>query len=186
SVWDDTDIVHMVFDSIIVGDQVSGGELRLQSRPDESLVIKLSGSGNPNSATTGTGFTATGSGSNLADRIGGTVHVLGLPGAPVVMTSLLDDTVGAGRKLDGSEQTDTNGDGFGSRPFPNDWRGLYFDQFSNDRNVAVIPEQELSTEVAPGLNATVNNAQVLGELAANAIASPDRLRLGVGAHGAPS
>src|SRR5690606_13320095 len=32
SVWDDTDIVHMVFDTISVGNQISGGELRLQSR----------------------------------------------------------------------------------------------------------------------------------------------------------
>lgn len=183
SVWDDTDIVHMVFDTISVGNQISGGELRLQSRPDESLVIKLAGSGNPNSPTAGTGFTATGSGSNLADRIGGALHVIGLPGAPVVMTSMQDDTVGAGRKLDGSEQTDTNGDGFGSRPFPNDWRGLYLDQYSNDRNVAVIPEMELSTEVAPGLNATVSNAQFLGELAESGIASDDRLRLGFEVHG---
>jgi len=120
SVWDDTDIVHMLFDSIIVGNQVSGGDLRLQSRPDESLVIKLSGSGNPNSPTAGTGFTVTGSPSSAADRIGGTLHVVGLPGAPVVLTSLQDDSVGVGRRLDGTQQTDTNGDGFASRPFSND------------------------------------------------------------------
>ncbi|HBJ35896.1 MAG TPA: hypothetical protein DDZ51_14335, partial [Planctomycetaceae bacterium] len=183
SVWDDTDIVHMLFDSITLGNSVSGGELRLQSRPDESLVVKLAGSGNPNNPTTGTGFIVTGSQTDMADRIGGTLHVIGLPGAPVVLTSLTDDTVGAGRKLDGSAQTDTNGDGFGSRPFPNDWRGLYFDQFSNDRNVAVVPEQEISTEVAPGLNSTVGNAQFLGELAANFIASDERLRLGYEVHG---
>jgi len=183
SVWDDTDIVHMVFDSIIVGNQVSGGELRLQSRPDESLVIKLAGGGNPNSPTAGTGFTVTGSQTSLQDRIGGTLHVIGLPGAPVVMTSLQDDTVGAGRRLDGSQQTDTNGDGFGSRPFANDWRGLYMDEFTNDRNVAIVVEQELANEVAPGLNATVGNAQFLGELAANFTASDERLRLGFEVHG---
>lgn len=183
SVWDDTDIVHMVFDSIIVGNQVSGGELRLQSRPDESLVIKLAGGGNPNSPTAGTGFNVTGSQTNLEDRIGGTLHVIGLPGAPVVMTSLQDDTVGAGRQLDGSEQTDTNGDGFGSRPFPNDWRGVYMDEFTNDRNVAVIVEQELANEVAPGLNSTVGNAQFLGELAESFTASDERLRLGYEVHG---
>ncbi|TVP99517.1 MAG: hypothetical protein EA381_09680 [Planctomycetaceae bacterium] len=183
SVWDDTDIVHLVFDTIIVGNQVSGGELRLQSRPDESLVVKLAGGGNQTSPTVGTGFTATGSPSSIEDRIGGTIHVVGLPGAPVVMTSFLDDTVGAGRRLDGTQQNDTNGDGFGSRPSPNDWRGLYFDEFSNDRNVAVILEQELATEVAPGLNGTVDNAQFLGVLAENQIASDDRLRLGFEVHG---
>lgn len=183
SIWDDTDIVHMVFDSIVVGNQVSGGELRLQSRPDESLVIKLSGSGNPNGFTTGTGFTATGSAANLTDRIGGTIQVVGLPGAPVVMTSLADDTVGAGRQLDGRAQNDTNGDGFGSRPFPNDWRGLVFDEFSNDRNVAVVLEQELATEVAPGLNSSVENAQVLGELAENFYSGDENFRLGFEVHG---
>ncbi len=183
SIWDDTDIVHMVFDTISVGNQVSGGALRLQSRPDESLVIKLAGAGNPNSPTVGTGFTATGSASSVEDRIGGTIHVIGLPGAPVVMTSLQDDSVGAGRRLDGSQQNDTNGDSFGSRPVVNDWRGLYLDQFSNDRNVGVVLEQELSNEVPPGLNGTVDNAQFLGELAESQLASDDRLRIGYEIHG---
>lgn len=183
SVWDDTDIVHMLFDSITVGNQISGGELRLQSRPNESLVIKLSGSGNANQDLVGTGFNVMGGGSASADRIGGTLHVIGMPGAPVVMTSIYDDSVGAGRRLDGSEQTDTNGDGHRSRPFPNDWRGLYISEFANNRNVATIAEQELSTEVAPGLNATVENAQYLGELAESLIASDENLRLGFEVHG---
>ncbi len=53
---------------------------------------------------------STGSATSLSDRFGGTVHVLGLPGAPVVLTSLRDDAVGAGRTLSGRPQTDTNGD----------------------------------------------------------------------------
>jgi len=183
SVWDDTDIAHVMTDAITVGDLLSNTGLRLMSRPDESLVIKLSGAGNPNSPTAGTGFAATGTTSSLSDRIGGTIQVLGLPGAPVVFTSLRDDSVGAGRRLDGVQQTDTNGDTFGSRPFPNDWRSLYFDQFSNDRNLATIVEQELSTAVAPGLNATVTNAQFLGELAQNVYASDDRFRLGFEVYG---
>ncbi len=183
SIWDDTDIVHMVFDTISVGNQVSGGELRLQSRPDESLVVKLSGSGNPNSPTVGTGFTATGSNLSIKDRIGGTLHVVGLPGAPVVLTSLSDDTVGAGRRLDGTQQTDTNGNSFGSRAFENDWRGLYLDQFSNDRNVAIVPELENSTSVPPGLNGSVDNAQFIGDLADNMLAGDERLRLGFEVHG---
>ncbi|MGV3485685.1 MAG: peptidase, partial [Planctomycetaceae bacterium] len=113
SVWDDTDIVHVLNDTIIVGNLISNSGLRLKSRPDEGLVVKLSGAGTPNSPTIGTGFTATGSTSNISDRIGGTVQVIGLPGAPVVMTSIFDDTVGAGRRIDGTQQTDTNGDSFG-------------------------------------------------------------------------
>ncbi len=183
SVWDDTDIVHVLFDSVVVGNQVSGGALTLKSRPDESLVVKLPGRGTPNSATAGTGITATGSTGDIADRIGGTVYVLGLPGAPVVLTSLKDDSVGAGRKIDGTAQNDTNGDSFGSRPSSNDWRSLVFDGLSNDRNTAVLLEQELSTAAPPGLNASVNNAQILGDLAPRLNAGNDELRLGFEVHG---
>ncbi len=179
SVWDDTDIAHVLFNSVDVGNYISGGDLTLKSRPAESLVVKLQGGGTPNSPTLGTGFTAGGSDSDIADRIGGTIHVLGVPGAPVILTSFKDDTVGAGRKLDGSAQTDTNGDSFGSRPEPNDWRSLYFSPLSNDRNVAVALELESPTANAPGLNSTVINAQFLGELAARDSASDDQFRLGL-------
>ncbi|MEX0819803.1 MAG: trypsin-like serine protease, partial [Pirellulaceae bacterium] len=183
SVWDDTDIAHVMYDSVVVGNQISGGALRLKSRPDQSLVVKLLGGGTPNSATLGTGFTATGSTGDIADRIGGTIHVLGLPGAPVVLTSLKDDSVGAGQRLDGSPQTDTNGDSFGSRPSPNDWRSVYLDSLSNDRNVAALLEEELPTAASPGRNATVNNAQVLGDLAERLTAGDDQLRLGFDVQG---
>lgn len=183
TVFDDTDIVHLMFDSITVDNFHSSGGLTLKSRPDESLVVKLSGAGNANGPTTGTGLTATGSESDIADRIGGTVHVLGLPGAPVVLTSFQDDTVGAGLKPDGSQFTDSNGDSFGSRPLPNDWRSIFLDQFSNDRNFDAILEQELSTDSAPGLNGTVENAQFLGELAPALIASDEVQRLGFDVQG---
>ncbi len=178
SVWDDTDIAHVLFDSVIVGNQVSGGALTLKSRPDESLVVKFTGRGTPNSATAGTGITVSGSTGDIADRIGGTLHVLGLPGAPVVLTSLKDDSVGAGRKIDGTAQNDTNGDSFGSRPASNDWRSLFLDGLSNDRNTAVVLEQELPTAAPPGLNSTINNAQILGDLAERLNASDDLVRLG--------
>lgn len=178
SVFDDTDIVHILNDSLTVDNFHSSGGLRLQSRPDESLVIKLSGGGTPNSATLGTGITATGTPSDIVDRIGGSVQIIGYPGAPVVLTSIKDDTVGAGRRPDGSQFTDTNGDSFGSRPAPNDWRSILLDQYSNDRNVDVQLEQEASTSVAPGNNATTDSAQLLGELAPNLSSSDDQRRLG--------
>lgn len=178
SVWDDTDISHVLYESVVVGNLVSGTGLTLKSRPDESLVVKFAGRGTPNSATAGTGITATGSRGDISDRIGGSVYIVGLPGAPVVLTSLKDDSVGAGRRPDGTAQTDTNGDGFGSRPAANDWRSLLFDGLSNDRNVAVVQELELSTTAPPGLNSTVQNAQILGDLAERLTASDDQQRLG--------
>ncbi len=178
SVWDDTDIVHLFSDSIIIDNLHSSGGLLLKSRPEESLVVKISGGGTPNSPTLGTGFTATGTPTSIADRIGGTLHVVGLPGAPVVLTSFKDDTVGAGLTPDGSQFTDTNGDSFGSRPEPNDWRSILLDQYSNDRNVDFILEQELSTAVAPGFNGTTENAQVLGELASSLDVGDDTRRIG--------
>ncbi|MFK8112598.1 MAG: PPC domain-containing protein, partial [Rubripirellula sp.] len=178
SVWDDTDIVHVLSDSIVVGNQHSTGGLLLKSRPEESLVVKLSGSGTPNSPTLGTGFTATGTPGSIQDRIGGTVQIVGLPGAPVVLTSFKDDTVGAGRGPEGGQFTDTNGDSFGSRPEANDWRSVLLDQYSNDRNVDFILEQELSTSVPPGFNGIGANAQLLGELASSIDVGDDTRRIG--------
>ncbi len=178
TVFDDTDIAHVLFDNIEVDDLHSSGGLRLLSRPDESLVVKFDGPGTPNSPTAGTGLSATGSVSGIIDRVGGTINVIGLPGSPVILTSLDDDTVGAGLKPDGSQFTDTDGDGVNTRPFANDWSGISLDQFSNDYNIPVLPELELSTEVAPGLNSTVDNAQFLGELAQNLSTGDHVRRLG--------
>ena len=178
TIFDDTDIAHLLFDTIEVGNMHSSGGLRLLSRPDESLVVKFSGPGGPNSAIEGTGITATGATSSTDDRVGGSVHIIGLPGSPVILTSIEDDTAGAGLKPDGSQFTDHDGDGVFTRPFANDWRGILLDQFSNDYNIPVLPELELSTEVAPGLNASVENAQLLGDLADNLSTGDHVRRLG--------
>lgn len=99
-VWDDTDIVHIVQDSIIAPNQQSlTGSLRLQSSPTQSLVVKLQG--------TNTRILATGTPLDIPDRVGGTVQLIGTPGHPVVLTSLKDDTVGAGLTPDGATQKDT-------------------------------------------------------------------------------
>src|SRR5690606_20880036 len=88
SVWDDTDIVHVLRDRIYIPDLHTYGGLRLKSRSNESLVVKLLGDQ--------AGFTATGNALDINDRIGGMLHVVGTPGFPVVFTSLHDDSVGAG------------------------------------------------------------------------------------------
>ena len=104
SVWDDTDIAHIVRDEIIVLNSQHGeGSLRLQSDADSSLVIKLDGDN--------AGFTASGSPLDIDDRIGGTLQIVGTAGFPVVVTSLNDDYVPAGLNPDGQPYFDTNGDG---------------------------------------------------------------------------
>ena len=105
SVWDDTDIVHVLFDPIFIPDLDTFGGLRLESKTEESLVVKMGGNA---------GFHATGTAGFTNDRIGGSVHVLGQPGRPVILTSIADSTVGAGQRLDGSFQNDTMRAGLGA------------------------------------------------------------------------
>jgi hypothetical protein len=100
SVWDDTDIVHVVRGTITVPDFHTYGGLRMQSSPTESLVVKLAGAN--------AGFTATGRPLDINDRIGGSLQITGFPGFPVVLTSLTDSTVGAGLRPDGTPQNDTD------------------------------------------------------------------------------
>ena len=178
SVWDDTDIVHVLFDSVTVGNLQQVGGLRLQSAVNESLVIKMEGQGSNFDQERGTGFTATGTFSSITDRVGGTVQVLGMPGFPVVLTSLRDDTVGAGTQPDGRPQTDTNNDGIASIPRAGDWRSLLFDSFSNDRNVVTALETESPTAVAPGINDSVLSAQFLGALSPDTSTTDENLFLG--------
>ncbi len=109
-VWDDTDIVHVLLDGVNVTDFHTFGGLRLESSPVESLVVKAFGAG--------AGITATGRPLEIDDRIGGIIQILGQPGFPVVLTSLTDDTVGAGVTLEGVPQVDTNGDGLGGGLLP--------------------------------------------------------------------
>ena len=106
-VWDDTDIVHVVINnSINVSEFHTFGGLRLESSATESLVIKLRGAD--------AGFTATGIPLDINDRVGGALQIVGMPGHPVVLTALDDDSIGAGFELDGDPQLDTNNNGAAS------------------------------------------------------------------------
>jgi hypothetical protein len=170
SVWDDTDIVHVVQEEIAVSNFHTYGGLRLESRQGESLVVKLLGAN--------AGFTAGGLPLDLRDRIGGSLYVIGAPGAPVVLTSLRDDTVGAGRKLDGSPQNDTNNDGSATAPAAGDWRSVKLDRYSNDRNVGVLNELEQNFAATGDVNNLPNTAQFLGILSPNEKGGDDNARLG--------
>lgn len=100
SVWDDTDIVHVVTSAITTGNQQSlSGTLRLQSSPTESLVVKMLG--------TNVDLVAGGEALDIRDRLGGSLQIVGTAGHPVVITSLKDDTVGAGLTPQGTPQKDT-------------------------------------------------------------------------------
>jgi hypothetical protein len=100
TVWDDTSIAHVVFDEILVPNHQVFSGIRLESSPSESLVVKLQGAS--------AGFTASGTPLDIDDRIGGTVHIIGQPGHPVILTALADDSVPAGFDPNGLPVFDTD------------------------------------------------------------------------------
>ena len=169
SVWDDTDIVHVVQSEIIVPDLFVFGGLKLQSSPNESLVVKFG---------TGAGLTSNGRPIEIDDRIGGTLQVIGTPGFPVILTSVADDSAGAGFDPDGRAQTDTNNNGSSTVPVAGSWRSLRIDEFSNDRNVVTTIELEPAQSTGAGVNALPSVAQYVGILAPNEKSSDDNSRLG--------
>jgi len=158
SVWDDVDIVHVLQNEIIVQNFHTATGVRLVSRSDASLVVKLAG--------TNAGFTAAGYGLDINDRIGGTVQILGQPGYPVVLTSLNDDTVGASLDPLGRPTNDTNSNG-ASVGAAGDWRSMKFLPMSNDRNVSILQERELPLTGGIDVNGVPQSAQPLGVLAPN-------------------
>ncbi|WP_254512034.1 dockerin type I domain-containing protein [Anatilimnocola floriformis] len=105
SVWDDTDIAHVLFDSVLIPDFHTFGGLRLESSARESLVVK---SASNTANNTVAAIIANGRPLETEDRIGGTLQVLGQPGFPVVLTAYSDDTISAGFRPDGQPQKDTN------------------------------------------------------------------------------
>ena len=170
SVWDDTDIVHILQSEVIVPDFHTYGGLRLASKVDSSLVIK---------ASNNAGITAAGRPLDIQDRIGGTVQILGSPGFPVVITSLADDSIGAGFDDEGASLRDTNNDASASTPRPGDWRSVRFTPFSNDRNVDMTYELESDRIASSGDNDIPSQAQDIGKLAGNLKLGDENLRLGV-------
>jgi len=173
SVWDDTDIVHVLRGEIDVDQHHTYSGLRLQSAVDQSLVVKLGG--------TNAGFTADGIPLDIDDRIGGTIQIVGQPLFPVVLTSLADDSIGASFDPDGSPQLDTNNDG-PSAGSPGDWRSLLFEKYSNDRNVRIVLEPEAASEGAD-VNYTPTLATYLGQLAPDEKSGDENRALGFEVHG---
>ncbi len=157
TVWDDTDIVHIVTGEIndVINQHTFGGIL-LESNSNGSLVVKLAGAG--------AGFMINGIPLDIADRIGGALQILGTPNHPVVLTSLFDNTVGAGFTPSGQPQLVTDGAAGEPAPEPGDWQGITLGQYSNDNNVAVV-SQVVGPNASVPINSTPATAQVLGTLA---------------------
>jgi hypothetical protein len=112
-VWDDVDIVHVVHDSIEIPNQHIFGGLRLQSDARGSLVVKFESAENETAGIVvgGSLTSAADQFRDIADRIGGSLQLIGHPDFPVILTTLADDTAGAGFTLAGMPQLDTNNDG---------------------------------------------------------------------------
>lgn len=124
-VWDDVDIVHVVRDMIEVPNQYIYGGLRLQSDARGSLVVKFAdvvrvvpdedGRAVVEKAAGivagGTLFSAASQFVDIADRIGGSLQVIGTPDFPVVLTAITDDTIGAGFSPAGRANVDTDNNG---------------------------------------------------------------------------
>ncbi len=172
SVWDDTDVVHVVEGNVYAWNHHHRSSLRLKSDPNQSLVVKLQSGG---------ALIADRYRSDVSDGIGGTIQVLGQAGFPVVLTSLSDDTVGAGFTPSGEPQNDT--DGILGTPAAGDWRGIVINSGSNDRNVAFIPEAERAIGTASGINAIPSTAQIIGSLARNEVSADENRRLGFNIRG---
>lgn len=170
-VWDDTDIVHVLRSDIEIPDFHTFGGLRLESSATESLVVKADNAE----------ILATGRSLDIPDRIGGRLIVLGQPGFPVVITSVNDNTIGAGFEPDGSPQTETVP---GGGPSSGDWQGLRFDEYSHDRNVATVTEREGQLLGFGDNNSTIGQQQDLGLLAENERSGDENIRLGFTVEGA--
>ncbi|MEM7315799.1 MAG: hypothetical protein AAF497_21900, partial [Planctomycetota bacterium] len=141
STWDDTDVVHVVLDSIFVPTFHTYGGLRLKSAIDSSLVVKLLDAE----------IVATGSTAGIPDFIGGGVQVLGQLGRPVVMTSFFDDTVGAGFDSEGRTVVDTDG---GRRPMRTS------DGFNIELNFGPAISADAEIMAAAELAASIWEAQI--------------------------
>ncbi len=176
-VWDDTDIVHVIDGTVSVDNFHHFGGLRLQSTNTESLVVK---------ATAGSGISVDGTPREIDDRIGGRVHVVGQPGFPVVLTSISDDSIGAGFTPDGSPQNDTNGNGAATTPAAGNWTGIFLGPNSHDGNLAIRIEDEPVSTGGADTNGNLDIAEFLGTLARDAKSGDENSRLGFEVHGVVS
>lgn len=149
-VFDDTDIVHIVTDTIEIPNQHIYGGIRLESSPEASLVVKFeSRETEPAGIVVGGSLlSASEQLVDIGDRIGGSMQLVGFPDFPVVLTTLSDDSAGAGFTPEGNPQVDTNNDGlFGAnRPTIDGFAQL---PFGPEVNRGIIIDNDVSVNI-PG------------------------------------
>ncbi len=109
-VFDDVDMVHIVRDTIEIPNQHIYGGMRLESDARGSLVVKFDGV-TAGIVAGGSLQTSEDQFQDIADRIGGSLQIVGHPDFPVVLTALVDDTIGAGFRPDGLPSLDTDSNG---------------------------------------------------------------------------
>lgn len=210
-VLDDVDIVHIVRDTIEIPNQHIYGGMRLESDARGSLVLKFQNQDLDNPDTLlrrhaaivvgGNLITAEDQFIDIEDRIGGSLQVVGHPDFPVVMTSLMDDTVGAGFTPDGRANYDTDNNGFFTDGSGNSiglsqdlasaatgtWDGLTIREAASDQNVLITNENEprnlgdLSVNDPNRFrvrNEVPSDAQFLGEIANSNLAGDNVRRTG--------
>ncbi|SMP52868.1 pre-peptidase C-terminal domain-containing protein [Neorhodopirellula lusitana] len=185
-VWDDTDIVHIVRDMIEVPNQHIYGGLRLESDARGSLVVKFENQDNSDDALLqrragivvgGNTYTAEDEFIGIADRIGGSLQVIGQPDFPVILTALADDSVGAGFTPTGEANLDT--DGTDDSPNSGSWDGIVIREAASDSNVSITKENEPANVGNSDTNALASRSQYLGEVAPSVSAGDENSRLGL-------
>jgi hypothetical protein len=190
TIWDDTDIVHIVESGTIRNNysQHLFGGLKLVSDTNASLIVKMGAGagfeiGNPDSNDDGRPDDGP---LDIDDRIGPSMQIIGQPGFPVVITALTDDSVGAALDTDGFPQVDTSANG-NTTPVAGFWDEILIEKYSNDTNMAVIFEAEPQVTGGVDENNTVtpttNTAEFLGELAPTQAGGNEDRRAGFEVHG---
>lgn len=133
-------------------------------------------------------YTAEDQFTGIADRIGGSLQVIGRPDFPVVLTGITDDGVGAGFTSDGRANLDTDGNGIvEDRRTGNstalgglsDWHGIVIREAASDANVSITSENEPANVGNSDTNSITSRAQFLGELAPSRKDGDENQRIGL-------
>jgi hypothetical protein len=109
--WDDTDIVHVVKENVII-EGTPGGPTKSPTGPELTARLHARLAIDP-------GVTVKLDGARIETTMSAQLIAEGVDGHRVVFTSVLDDRFGAGGTFD------TTSDGQENTPAPGDWGGLY-------------------------------------------------------------
>ncbi|TWU42048.1 beta strand repeat-containing protein [Novipirellula artificiosorum] len=177
-VLDDVDVVHIVRESIEIPNQHIYGGMRLESDARGSLVVKFQGE-SAGIVAGGSLATAEEQFQDIADRIGGSLQIVGHPDFPVVLTALVDDTIGAGFTPDGLPALDTNADGIRTTvltsegvgdPLPPGLPlGPEYDRTDSEVNNATLIDNDLDPNLVGFFEATILDGTEVDTISATGI-----------------